>query len=239
MTTGTTIVGITYKDGVVLGCDTRITLGNIVWEKIGEKIYRIQENIFCAGCGSAADMDAMVLLMRANTDFHRLNTNRKFIPVVSVVTPFKRLFFDYKGAFGCHFIFGGVDNYGPHIYILYSQGSVTRLPYATSGSGGYASMSIIETRWKPDMSEIEAKELVADAVTAGVLNDLGSGSNVDLCVVRKGKSEKIFGYRTIGFCGERIYDYKVKRGTTAILSQTIKNIEIDVIEEKIEKMLIE
>lgn len=53
------------------------------------------------------------------------------------------------------------------------------------GSGSLAAMSIFETRWRPDMSEEEGKELVRDAIAAGVFNDLGSGSNIDLCVITK------------------------------------------------------
>ncbi len=33
--------------------------------------------------------------------------------------------------------------------------------------------------------EEEAKLLVKEAIAAGIFNDLGSGSNVDLCVIKK------------------------------------------------------
>lgn len=35
--------------------------------------------------------------------------------------------------------------------------------------------------------EEEAKKLVSEAIAAGVFNDLGSGSNIDLCVISKSK----------------------------------------------------
>jgi 20S proteasome subunit beta 2 len=43
--TGTTIVGIVYKDGVVLGADTRATSGNIVSDKNCEKIHFLAKNM--------------------------------------------------------------------------------------------------------------------------------------------------------------------------------------------------
>lgn len=43
--TGTTIVGIIYKDGVVLGADTRATAGPIVQDKNCEKIHFLAKNI--------------------------------------------------------------------------------------------------------------------------------------------------------------------------------------------------
>lgn len=54
--TGTTICGVIYKDGVVLGCDTRTTIGRIVWEKCCEKIYKIQENVYVAGAGTGKNV---------------------------------------------------------------------------------------------------------------------------------------------------------------------------------------
>lgn len=44
-------------------------------------------------------------------------------------------------------------------------------------------MAVFESGWKPNMSEEEGKKLVRDAIAAGIFNDLGSGSNVDLCVI--------------------------------------------------------
>ena len=47
----------------------------------------------------------------------------------------------------------------------------------------------------PSISQLEeAKLLVKDAVTAGILGDLGSGSNVDLCVITKANVDYLRGY---------------------------------------------
>ncbi|XP_031665487.1 proteasome subunit beta type-7-like isoform X2 [Oncorhynchus kisutch] len=35
--------------------------------------------------------------------------------------------------------------------------------------------------------EEDAKRLVRDAIAAGIFNDLGSGSNIDLCVITNGR----------------------------------------------------
>ncbi|CEG81870.1 Putative Proteasome subunit beta type [Rhizopus microsporus] len=43
--TGTTIVGLIYKDGVCLGADTRATEGPIVADKNCEKIHYIAPNM--------------------------------------------------------------------------------------------------------------------------------------------------------------------------------------------------
>lgn len=73
----------------------------------------------------------------------------------------------------------------PHTQI-YPHGSTDKNPYVTMGSGSLAAMSVFETGYREDMSEAEAVELVKEAILAGVFNDLGSGSNVDITVIRKG-----------------------------------------------------
>lgn len=59
MKTGTTISGIVFKDGVVLGADTRSTNGETVADKNCEKIHYIAPNIYCCGAGTAADTEAV------------------------------------------------------------------------------------------------------------------------------------------------------------------------------------
>lgn len=59
-------------------------------------------------------------------------------------------------------------------------------------------------RWKEDMSEEDGKKLVRDAIAAGIFNDLGSGSNVDLCVIRKNfTTEYLRGYEYANVKGVR------------------------------------
>jgi 20S proteasome subunit beta 2 len=53
--TGTTICGIIFKDGVILGADTRATEGPIVADQNCFKIHFMSPNIYCCGAGTAAD----------------------------------------------------------------------------------------------------------------------------------------------------------------------------------------
>jgi 20S proteasome subunit beta 2 len=43
------------------------------------------------------------------------------------------------------------------------------------GSGSLAAMSVFESKYKDDMSRAEAEQLVYEAISAGIFNDLGSG----------------------------------------------------------------
>jgi 20S proteasome subunit beta 2 len=63
------------------------------------------------------------------------------------------------------------------------------MPYHTTGSGSLAAMAIMETRYKDNMTKEEAIDLCVAAIEAGIYHDLGSGSNVDVCIIMRGKVE--------------------------------------------------
>ena len=92
---------------------------------------------------------------------------------------------------------GGVDCTGPSLYQIYPHGSTARLPYVTMGSGSLAAMSVFETRYADNLDEAAAIALVKDAIRAGIFNDLGSGSNVDVTIIRTGGEATVLrGYET-------------------------------------------
>lgn len=67
----------------------------------------------------------------------------------------------------------------------------------------------------------EAKRLVRNALVAGILNDMGSGSNVDLVVITQAGSELLRAYETIGVKGEISADYSYPKGTTTVLETKV------------------
>jgi len=216
--TGTTIVGVCYKDGVVLGADTRATEGPIVCDKNCKKIHYIADNIYCCGAGTAADTEAVTGLVSTELELHRLNTATQ-PRVITALTKLKRHLFKYQGHVSAALVLGGVDCTGSYLYTVYPHGSTDKLPFVTMGSGSLAAMAIFESGYKDNMTEEEAIKLVEQAIESGVFNDLGSGSNVDVLVLNRKEGKDLRNYKTPN---ERIFDrldYKFPRGSTAVLAQ--------------------
>ncbi|RLM92000.1 proteasome subunit beta type-7-B [Panicum miliaceum] len=184
--TGTTIVGLVFADGVVLGADTRATEGPIVADKNCEKIHYMAPNIYCCGAGTAADTEAVT------------------------------------GHVSAALVLGGVDCTGPHLNTVYPHGSTDTLPFATMGSGSLAAMSVFESKYKEGLTREEGIQLVLEAICAGIFSDLGSGSNVDVCVITKGKTEYL---RNRQLPNPRTYvsskGYSFVQGQTEVLSTKI------------------
>jgi len=184
MKSGTTICGIQLKDAVVLAADTRATEGPMVADKNCEKLHYIAKNVFCAGAGTAADLEHTTQLMESQMELLKMATGTP-TRVCTVVRRLSQMLFKYQGYVGCALVLGGVDVTGPHLYQIYPHGSTDKLPFTTMGSGSLAAMAILESEYNENMTIEEGKALVAKAIRAGIFNDLGSGGNVDVCVITK------------------------------------------------------
>ncbi|TVU17128.1 hypothetical protein EJB05_33143 [Eragrostis curvula] len=223
--TGTTIVGLVFKDGVVLGADTRATEGPIVADKNCEKIHFMAPNIYCCGAGTAADTEAVTDMVSSQLQLHRYATGRES-RVVTALTLLKSHLFKYQGHVSAALVLGGVDCTGPHLHTVYPHGSTDTLPFATMGSGSLAAMSVFESKYKEGLTREEGIKLVAEAISGGIFNDLGSGSNVDVCVITKGKTEYLRNYL---LPNPRTYvsskGYSFTKGQTEILSTKITQLK--------------
>lgn len=72
------------------------------------------------------------------------------------------------------------------------------------------------------MTRDEAVSLAAEAIKAGIFNDLGSGSNVDICVIpQEGPSQLLRNYERPNERGQKERNYRFPKGTTAYLNQKI------------------
>ncbi|XAR64471.1 Proteasome endopeptidase complex [Bertholletia excelsa] len=186
--TGTTIVGLIFQDGVILGADTRATEGPIVADKNCEKIHYMAPNIYCCGAGTAADTEAVTDMVSSQLQLHRYHTGRES-RVVTALTLLKSHLFSYQGYVSAALVLGGVDVTGPHLHTIYPHGSTDTLPFATMGSGSLAAMAVFESKYHEGLTRDEGINLVREAICSGIFNDLGSGSNVDVCVITKGSTE--------------------------------------------------
>jgi 20S proteasome subunit beta 2 len=125
---------------------------------------------------------------------------------------------------------GGVDETGPHLFTVAAHGSTDKLPYATLGSGSLAAIAVFESSWRENMEVAEAKALVIAAVSAGIFNDLGSGSNVDICIITKDRAELTRGVVKPNERVPKEKRYVFSKGTTAFTSEEVRKL---VVEEEI------
>lgn len=133
-------------------------------------------------------------MIKRELELHRLNTHSEN-RVQMAATRLCSHAFKHGGHIGTHLIVGGVDVKGPQLIECQNDGNMYSNPYHTTGSGSLAAMAILETYYKDNMTKEEAIKLCVTAIEGGVYHDLGSGSNVDVCVIMRGKVEYLRNYK--------------------------------------------
>lgn len=94
------------------------------------------------------------------------------------------------------------------------------------GSGSLNAMAVFEDGFKDDMTREEAVDLVTRAIRSGVYNDLGSGSNVDICVITKDNVEYLRNWQYLqGKTYERKAPQRFAPGTTPVVREKVYDVK--------------
>ena len=127
-------------------------------------------------------------MIKRELELHRFNTHSES-RVQMASHRLANHVFRYGGHIGVHSIIGGVDVKGPQLIEVSADGHSKAGPYLTMGSGSLAAMAIMETQFREGMTSDECQALCIAAIEAGIYHDLGSGSNCDVCIIKRGRVE--------------------------------------------------
>jgi 20S proteasome subunit beta 2 len=218
--TGTTIAGCCVDRHVILAADTRATAETIVADKFCQKLHPLARNAWCAGAGTSSDLDhltkecmysmALQSLQQQSIGNGNTHDNSKstmelhqeqdgtdllFLGSVSIQQLcrfFQESLFQAGGQLGVNLILGGVYEGKAYLRALHPHGSMDiDLPFTALGSGGLAAMGVLENGYASINTVEEGIALCQQAIVAGIRNDLGSGSQVDVCVMYPDGTSKL------------------------------------------------
>ena len=182
---GATTIGVTFKDGVILASEKRVSYGYLVVSKTGKKVFKITDFIGAACAGLVSDMQVLVREVEAYVNLFVLDSGRP-ISVRSTAKLMSNLLFNRRlGPLITQTIVGGIDDEGPSLYSLDPLGSVLPDKYTVVGSGTELAMGVVEEGYKDNMSAQEAKELVVKAMKSAISRDIMSGDGTAFLIITK------------------------------------------------------
>ena len=182
---GTTTVGVVCKDGVILGTDTRATMGNFIASKHAKKVYQITENLAMTIAGGVAAAQKVVEILKVNGSLYELEKNRR-MPVKSAARLVQSILFSNRemGApLPLQAIIGGFDETGPHVYNLDPYGSMLEEKMISTGSGSPYAYGVLEAQFKEDSSVEDTLGVVVRAIDSAMKRDVASGDSFDVAVI--------------------------------------------------------
>jgi len=178
---GTTIVAIKFKNGVLIASDRQTTAGMMVYHKKTQKLHQITDNILMGAAGLVGDIQALVKILQANLKLKYLRSKNQ--PTAEEAASFLSTLMNYYKwfPFFSEVIVVGKDNDDYNIYSIDEAGGLEKFDNFTStGSGMVFALGVLETEYKENMSEEEAKELAKRAILAAIKRDLGTGYGIEI-----------------------------------------------------------
>ena len=185
--TGTTTVGLTCKDAIILGTDKRATMSYFVASKTAKKLHKIQDHLWMTIAGGVADALYLVDILRAETAIYQLKHDNRPIKVQSAGKLLSNILYQNKMfPFQVGLILGGVtEEEGPVILNISAYGSILPNLYCAVGSGQSFSYGVLEAKYKENLSIEKGKEIIKKAITSSIIRDMYSGNGIDIVVIKK------------------------------------------------------
>ena len=186
--TGTTTVGIKCRDGVVLAADKRATAGTMIVDKRADKVHIISDDFAVTIAGCVSDAQLLIKLIRAELKLKEVRTNKRPTAKEAANLLGGLLYSNIRRMSMlpgiAHFLMGGKDTQGVHLYDLFPGGSVTKIrDYISSGSGSVFAYGVLETQYNPEMTTSEGVKLAVKAVNTALQRDSASGNGIDVVVI--------------------------------------------------------
>ena len=196
--TGTTILGIICKDGVVMAADRQVTAGNIVMNKEEKKVFLVNDYLIISGTGMMADIHRVPKILSAELRLKELRSKSR--PTVKQAASLLSNL-NYSGIRQpsmipqqAGFLLGGFNEDGTtELYTIEPAGGAYKVKDydANFGSGMPYVLGFLERQYKKEMTIKEGVELAKEALKSSTQRDIGSGYGIDIFTLTKEGIKKV------------------------------------------------
>jgi len=190
--TGTSVIGIVCKDGVVLAADRQVTAGNIVMNKTMKKVSKLNDYLVAAWCGGAADAQMLSRIAVAELKLKQLRSKKRptvkeSASLISMISYRNiRQFSTIMNVVGT-LIAGFNEDGSVELYTIEPAGGIYKVEDydANFGSGMPFILGFLERNYKKDMPVKQGVELAVEALKSSTQRDIGSGYGIDVFTITK------------------------------------------------------
>ena len=184
--TGTTCIGVLFKDGVILAADKRATGGLMKNDFV--KVFDLTKSIVTTIAGTASSCQLVVRHLQRDAKIFELKTERNMEvgEISSLANQYQYSILRSQREV-VSLIIGGYDSkFGFSLYDMGPDGTMSQSKnYVVDGSGSIFIKGLFDSEYTPDLSEEEALELVEKAFVISFKNDNCSGGGFVAKVVTK------------------------------------------------------
>lgn len=183
---GTTTVGLVCSDGVIIGADSKATMGTFVSSLDVQKVIKIDNNIGMTIAGSVGDANELIRVIKAQNEIYKMNEGRSLSPksatsLLSVILQQNKMMPYYV-----QLIVGGMDGGTTQLYSLDPIGGYSsESKFLATGSGTESAIGYMEDVYKSGITTKEGIKIAARALSIAMRRDSATGGSRYVIVISK------------------------------------------------------
>lgn len=193
---GTSIMAVTFKDGVILGADSRTTTGSYIANRVTDKLTQIHDTIYCCRSGSAADTQAVADIVKYHLQMTASQLPNDEKPTTEIAASiFQEICYNNKDSLTAGIICAGYDDkLGGSVYSIPLGGSIHKQEYAIAGSGSTFIYGWCNENYKPGFEKDECVTFIKTALSEAIKWDGSSGGVIRMVILTKNGVERLIFY---------------------------------------------
>ncbi|MGD0729558.1 MAG: proteasome subunit beta [Candidatus Micrarchaeaceae archaeon] len=201
---GTTTVGIVCSDGVVIGADTRATMGGYISNTDVRKVWKIDTSLGMTIAGAVGDAQELIRVIKAQNEVYKMNENRAMSPkstasLLSIILQQTKMMPYYV-----QLLVAGMDGDEPQIYDLDPLGgAIEETTFTVTGSGTELAAGYLESVYKKGLTTKEAIKYVAGALAIAMKRNAYTGDSMIIASITKGSYTEYKGKDLEKFLGAK------------------------------------
>jgi len=189
---GTTIVGIVCKDGVVMAADRQSTAGNIIMDKDSEKIALVNSYLAISSTGMVSDIQKAIKYTAAELKLKELRSKTRPSVKQGANLLASIIYQSIRQPAMLQFIVGSIvggfnEDGTTELYTIDPSGGIKQIKDydANFGSGMPFVLGLLERQYKRGMSVADGIKLAVETIKSSTQRDTGSGFGIDVYSITK------------------------------------------------------
>lgn len=181
-TTGTTIMAVRCNGGVVIGADTKTSMGTYIPSNVTDKLKRLSETIYCCVSGSSADTQMITrYVVDALKSLEIVEGKRPSVKRAATIA--RNIVYKNRWLLA-KLIIAGYDSTGMGtVFSVDLGGTMTKSEWALGGSGSSFIYGYCDANWRQDMTLREGLAFVRNAIGYATRRDNMSGGCIRMAAI--------------------------------------------------------
>ena len=180
---GTTTIGLTCSDGIVLATDKRASFGGFIASKEAKKSFKLNEYVAATVAGSVGDAESLMRLMQAEARLYEMNNGHNMSPDAVAVLLSNILQGNKIFPYLVQLIIAGYSKGEAKLYTLDPIGGLIEEKMASTGSGSPMAYGVLELEYSKDKTVQENIPVALRALEAALRRDSHTGDGMELVTI--------------------------------------------------------